>query len=569
MTPADAADGAGKIRPLSVCLINPRYEPSFWGYDFALPLQPGDKRCWMVSGSLPTLAALAPSHCSVELIDENVEPINFDDLDRFDVIGVTGMVVQNKRMQQILKRLRGSKAKIVVGGPYISVAESQFVDLCDTRFIGEAEETWPAYLIALGRGEQVPDRYEQPAKTNMETVPAPRYDLIKSEHYVMASLQFSRGCPFLCEFCDIITIFGRRPRLKTIPQMIDEIETIREAGFNSCFLVDDNFIGNKVKAKELLKAIRAWQIENGYPIQFSTEASINLADDAEMISLMVEANVLQVFVGIETPRTSSLAEIQKIQNIRGDSQLDKIQRIRDGGLLVTAGFMVGFDNDDEKIFEEQYDFIQKSGIALSIVSLLTPVPTTPLYDRFEAEGRLDFSDPDVIFHPKKMSRETLKRGYADLTQRLYEPRKYFERLFAGYAGSPEFRRIRREHFAKFRKDDIRGRLAQTASGIVRSVGLARTLRRERLLGKLGRAYLDAWLNLNRPLGPESISLTGFVGLCEVHWHLYNIASGPRRGAFGAVLPQDTVLFDEARLPKEHKAPARYAAKPAPTASIEM
>ena len=161
------------LRPLRVCVINPRYEPSFWGYDFALPLQPGDKRCWMVSGTLPALAALAPSHCTVELVDENVEAIDFDNMDRFDVIGVTGMVVQAKRMHEILHRLRGARGKVIVGGPYCSVAESQFKELCDTRFIGEAEDTWPEYLIALGRGEPVADRYEQAAKSDMEKVPTP------------------------------------------------------------------------------------------------------------------------------------------------------------------------------------------------------------------------------------------------------------------------------------------------------------------------------------------------------------------------------------------------------------
>jgi radical SAM superfamily enzyme YgiQ (UPF0313 family) len=260
-------------RALSVCLINPRFEPSYWGYHYALPVLPGDKRCWMVTGALPALAALAPAHCSVVLIDENVETIDFEQLSGFDVIGVTGMIVQAQRMREILQCLQGLKAKIVIGGPYVSVAEAQFVGLCDCRFVGEAEETWPGFLMALGRDQPVLERYQQPERTDMETVPPPRYDLIKAGRYVLATLQFSRGCPFLCEFCDIITIFGRKPRLKTPGQVIAEVEAIRAAGFRQCFLVDDNFIGNKVKAKELLRALISWQRARGFPISFTAEAS--------------------------------------------------------------------------------------------------------------------------------------------------------------------------------------------------------------------------------------------------------------------------------------------------------
>jgi radical SAM superfamily enzyme YgiQ (UPF0313 family) len=507
-------------------------------------MQPGNKRCWMVSGTLPALAALVPPHVTVELLDENVRDIDFDDLERFDVIGVTGMVVQARRMHQILNRLRDSKATIVVGGPYCSVAESQFKDLCDTRFIGEAEETWPEFLIALGRGEKVKDRYEQAAKTDMEKVPTPRYDLIEAGRYAMASLQFSRGCPFLCEFCDIITIFGRRPRMKTNAQMIAEFEAIRDAGFRLCFLVDDNFIGNKAKAKDLLRALIGWQKENGYPLKFVTEASINLADEPELMSLMVDANIVQVFIGIESPRASSLTEIQKIQNVRGDSQMAKLQRIRDNGIVPFCGFIVGFDNDDEAIFDEQYNFIQESGVALSLVAVLTPIPTTPLYDRLKAEGRLDYSDSEVIFHPKKMSRETLKRGYADLMQRLYTPDAFFDRLIGGYARSESYRKIRKAHDANIKRMSGMRRMKNFVGGIVQGAKLARVISKAGLLGSVGRSYARIFVQKNRALGRDAIPFGSFVGLCMEHWHFYNIANGPRRGAFGAVLEKNTVLFED-------------------------
>ncbi len=360
---ARGLEGEKRLRRLSVCVINPRYEPSFWGFDFARPLMPGRNGYSNVTGALPAVAALAPPHCDVELLDENVEPIDYEKLRRFDVIGVTGMIVQAARMREILLELKKLPAIVVVGGAYVSVAEDWFAGLCDVRFIGEAEETWPAFLTALAAGEPIAERYEQSDKTDMRKVPPPRFDLVKADRYWLAPLQFSRGCPFLCEFCDIITVFGRKPRVKTAEQMIMEFEAVRRAGFQSCFLADDNFIGNKREAKTLLAALVDWQKAHGYPLQLYTEASINLAEDAELIALMAEANFRQVFIGIESPRKESLAETRKVQNIRGDSLEAKIQRIRDAGIVVIAGFIVGFDHDDESIFDEQFDFIQRTGIA--------------------------------------------------------------------------------------------------------------------------------------------------------------------------------------------------------------
>jgi len=523
-------------RRLAVCLINPRFDLSYWGYELALPLMPGDKRCWNVTGALPALAALVPPDCEVELLDENVDPVDYERLRRFDVIGVTGMIVQGPRMLEILRELKALPALVAVGGPYVSVAEHVFEDLCHVRFVGEAEETWPAFLDAVAMGEPVSSRYEQSEKTNMQRVPKPRYDLVKAHHYVMASLQFSRGCPFLCEFCDIITVFGRRPRLKAPAQMIAEFEAVRRAGFRYCFLVDDNFIGNKREVKVFLRALVDWQRAHAYPLHLLIEASIDLADDPELINLLAEANVRQVFVGIESPRKESLAEIRKVQNIRGDSMEAKIGRIRDGGLVVQAGFIVGFDHDDEAIFDEQFSFIQRTGIAHALVALLAPIPTTPLYDRLQVEGRLDFADPEVTFRPKLMSRAALKHGYTGLMQRLYEPEAFFSRLFAGYEGSPRFRHRRAVI------DGITGgrptflsKMRRLAESILLLFRLARTLARARLLRRLGKAYLDAWVHRNRPLGADAIGLNAFLGICFSHWHFYNVARSPRKGAFGTAL----------------------------------
>ncbi len=531
--------GAGEhsrtLRRLSVCIINPRYEPSYWGFDFALPLMPGNKRYSNVTGALPALAALTPTHCDVVLVDENVEPIDFKALERHDVIGVTGMIVQGARMREILRELAKLPATIVVGGPYVSVSEATFADLCDVRFIGEAEETWPAFLMALSAGEPTAARYEQADRTDMSKVPTPRFDLVKADLYQMASLQFSRGCPFLCEFCDIITVFGRRPRVKTAAQMIVEFDAVHRAGFQSCFLSDDNFIGNKKQAKVLLRALAGWQRERGYPLQLYTEASINLADDAELIDLMAAANFRQVFIGIESPRRASLAETRKVQNLQGDGLEAKVQRVRDGGLVVIAGFIVGFDADDEAIFDEQFDFIERTGIAQAAVGLLTPIPTTPLYARLEAEGRLDFADPDVIFHPKLMNRETLKRGYARLLHRLYEPEAYFGRLFRGYRGSPAFRRRRAVlDAAVSRRRGVTASAGRIAGGMRQAFTLGLALMQAKLLRRLGVAYVKAWLGENLTLGRDALPFHLFVHICVVHWHFYNVIRLPRKNGFGAI-----------------------------------
>jgi radical SAM superfamily enzyme YgiQ (UPF0313 family) len=526
------------LRRLRVCLVNPRFRPSYWTRDEVLPVLPGDKRNWTVTGSLPALAALAPEHCDVILLDENVEDINFERLAAFDIVGVTGMIVQHDRMFEILDGLRDLPTTVVVGGPYVSVSEAKFLDCCDVCFIGEAEETWPRFLTAFARGETIQKRYQQEAKTDMETVPTPRYDLLKPGSYMIASLQFSRGCPFLCEFCDIITIFGRRPRLKSPAQMIREFDDIVKAGFRICFLVDDNFIGNKVKAKELLRALIDWQRANGYPLVFSTEASINLGDDEEMLDLMRLANFRQVFIGIESPRVASLVETRKVQNVRGDSMADKLQRIRDSGLVVQAGFIVGFDSDDEAIFDEQFEFIQQIGIAQASVAILCPIPTTPLYDRLKMEGRLDLSDPHVSFHPKNMTREALKAGYDRLVQRLYEPDAYFRRLLDGYVGSPAFRKNRAAVAALIgRKRSGISRIAELAGATLMAARLFKALFAKRRVLSLGSAYVRHWRRNRRLCGREAISFSSFVLLCADHWHFYTIAQTSGKIEIGTSRPE--------------------------------
>jgi len=502
-------------RTLSVCLINPRFDPSYWGFEHALPLYPGNKRSTMISGSLPAVAALGGDH-EFTLLDENVEDIDWSLMPTFDIVGVTGMNVQKKRMTEILARLRELKVFTVVGGPYVSVDEDYFDGMCDAIFIGEAETTWPGFLEDYAAGRPCEYRYEQAERTDMSTVPRPRFDLLKVDRYATGSLQFSRGCPFLCEFCDIIVIFGRKPRVKGPEQFVAELDDMRKAGFYSAFIVDDNFIGDKNRAKALLKHLIVWQKKHNYALRLSTEASINLADDEELLDLMYKANFRNVFIGIETPRESSLIETRKYQNARGDSLEAKLGRIQNAGLDISAGFIVGFDNDDMDIFEDQYRFIQDNGVLLAMVGMLIAIPKTPLYIRLKKEGRLAEDDPNCNFHPKQMTREQLRTNYWRLVQRLYTPEAFLDRYFKVYG----YDRYHRRRAEICKKADEGKPLPTLGYGLILLWKLSWALFRDGSLGKVGTVYLRYFFRENLKYRRNIVGFAQFLNRCVTHWHFY-------------------------------------------------
>jgi len=383
--------------------------------------------------ALPVLAGLTPRDHEVVLLDENIGEIDFDKLAEFDIVGLTGMTVQRDRMREILVELRSRGVFTVIGGPWISVAENWYDGLVDVIFVGEAEETWPQFLDDWARGEHKA-RYEQAEKTDVTKIPQPRYDLVPFREYAMGCVQTSRGCPFQCEFCDIIVIFGRRPRVKTPDQVVAEIDAQHRLGARVIFLVDDNFIGNKKLAKGILRAIIAWQRERGYPLAFFTEASLDLAEDAELMQLMTEAGLVAVFIGIESPDEEALRETKKYQNVRGGI-VERVRRVQDAGLEVYAGMIVGFDSDDEGVFDRQFDFLTTSRIVGAMAGMLSAIPKTPLYERLEAAGRLDNAaadDPRIATNviPLLMTRETMRDGWLDLMDRLYDADNYFARFDA-------------------------------------------------------------------------------------------------------------------------------------------
>jgi radical SAM superfamily enzyme YgiQ (UPF0313 family) len=503
------------MKRLKICLINPKFEPSYWGFDYALPLYPGKIRCTMITGALAHLAALVPDH-EVYLLDENVEEIDFEFLRRFDIVGVTGMIVQKERMREILQSLRSAGSFTVVGGAYASVDATFFEGLADVLFCGEAEETWPDFVERFASGQTYERFYKQETPTDMTRLPTPRYDLLKVDRYATGSLQFSRGCPFLCEFCDIIVTFGRRPRTKRPEQVIAELDELRRLGFGGCFIVDDNFIGNKKAAKELLRAIILWQQRHCYPLRLNTEASVNLADDPELLELLYQANFRAVFIGIETPRAASLKETKKFQNTAGDSLDAKLARIQNAGLDISAGFIIGFDNDDKTIFEDQFRFIQGNGILLAMVGTLTAIPSTPLFERLKMDDRLRLDDVNCNFLPKQMTPDELKHGYWDLLRRLYAPHAFLERYFRIYQ-YPEFRRRRAEIVGKANENKT---LRTLIYGLILTWNLFWTLFKDGSLKEVGLVYCRYFIEHSRRYQRGIVGFTQFVNRCVTHWHFY-------------------------------------------------
>jgi radical SAM superfamily enzyme YgiQ (UPF0313 family) len=414
---------------LKIYLVTPRNPASFWTYDGILPVL--GKDCIFPNLSMPTVAGLTPPEHEVVLCDENVEPIDFDV--EADIVGITGYIVHRERMLEIADEFRRRGRFVAVGGPYASLCPEQLRGHCDALFVDEAEETWPRFLRDFESG--VADReYRADQKPDLTTSPMPRFDLLRVDRYHAMTIQFARGCPFNCEFCDIIVVYGRRPRAKTVEQTMAEIRECHRLGAKQVFIVDDNFIGNARLAKELLREMARWGAEHGFPIDFNTEVSLNVARDDELLELMRAANFTTIFIGIESPRRESLVETKKTQNLRGDL-VDGIRKIHSYGIQIQAGMIVGFDADDPSIFEEQLRFVQEARIPVSMTGMLQALPKTPLYERMQREGRLleeSGGDQFVLsnIHPRQMSRRRLYEGYRWLIAQLYDFRNYRDRTLA-------------------------------------------------------------------------------------------------------------------------------------------
>jgi radical SAM superfamily enzyme YgiQ (UPF0313 family) len=403
-------------------LINPRFPESFWSFKWALDRTLTGKRAVNPPLGLATLAALTPPDWDITIVDENIESLPL--APRADLIGVCGMGVQFNRQKELLAFYRGRGYFAVAGGSYASLCPEAYESLADAVVAGEAEYIWKEFCRDFERGE--PKRlYHETGVVDLTDSPVPRFDLLQVDKYQSMSLQFSRGCPFQCEFCDIIVMFGRKPRTKTVEQVGRELDLLRRLGARNVFFVDDNLIGNKRTAKELLRFLREYQARHDYRFHFGTEASLNLAHDQELLELFPAAGMEWVFIGIESPDEASLKEAQKFQNTRQDI-LSSVRTVYAHGIDILAGFIVGFDHDTVQTFDRQHDFIVQSGIQASMIGLLTAAPKTPLYARLQNEGRIiegansaDNTKLATNVMPKGMSMEELVTGYQRLHQRLF------------------------------------------------------------------------------------------------------------------------------------------------------
>ena len=418
-------------RPIRLLLINPRFPESFWSFRWAVEKILLGKRAINPPLGLATLAALCPPDWRVEIVDENIEPLPL--APQADIVGVCGMGVQFGRQRELLSYYRRRGCHTVAGGSYASLCPERLAGIADTVVAGEAEYIWREFCRDFQTGT-VRSLYHETGVVRLEDSPTPRFDLLKLEQYTTVSLQFSRGCPYRCDFCDIIVMFGRRPRTKSPEQIGRELDVLRARNVRNLFFVDDNLIGNKKTAKALLQYLVDYQRRHRYTFRFGTEASLNLAEDSELLDLFRAANFNWVFIGIESPDADSLREIHKTQNMRQDL-LAAVRAIYAHGIDVLAGFIVGFDNDTLAAFDKQRYFIATSGIQVAMVGLLTALPRTPLYERLRREGRLipgaehgDNTKPGTNFIPKRMDYGAMVRGYRALYRRLFSDRGIAERI---------------------------------------------------------------------------------------------------------------------------------------------
>jgi radical SAM superfamily enzyme YgiQ (UPF0313 family) len=416
---------------LKVLMVWPRFPPSFWGIEGMFEIIP--EKSSMPPLGLITVAALCPPTWEVRLLDHAFEELRDEDLKWADLVMVSAMYAQRADARTILARARALGRRTFIGGPWASSEPESVLPEADHVLVGEAEEVFAGIALALEQGT-AQRLYRVADKPDMTSSPTPRYDLLRLNAYVSMPVQFSRGCPFQCEFCDIITIYGRRPRAKSNAQVIAELDLLRKLGWHSeVFIVDDNFIGNSKLALQLAKDLAPWQERNGHPFVFFTEASIDLADRPELMAAMVAANFAYVFIGIESPSSEALKETHKFQNLRKDS-LTQIRVIQEAGLWVLGGFIVGFDSDDETIFDRQLEFIDRAGIAWAMAGVLQAPPTTPLYDRMKRDGRLiEDSTATTNFGAPNfrtiLPLPVLLNGLGQLLSGLYEPESFFRRAF--------------------------------------------------------------------------------------------------------------------------------------------
>ena len=416
---------------IKVLMVWPRFPASFWSLGEVTEIVP--ERSLVPPLGLITVAALCPKQWEIRLVDLAFEELRDEDLLWANLVMVSAMEVQREGVRQTLERASKLNRRTMIGGPYASSEPQALLPLADHVVVGEPDEIFQGIATDL-EGGSARRLYRVTEKPDVSRTPVPRFDLLALKKYTLMSVQFSRGCPFTCEFCDIITLYGRRPRTKSPAQLIGELDALLQLGWRKeVFVVDDNFIGNSKAALELACELKRWQRSNRYPFGFFTEASIDLASRPGLLDAMVKANFCRVFIGIESPSAESLKEAKKFQNLRRDP-LDCIRLVQQHGLWVMGGFIVGFDSDPPDIFDRQIEFVERAAIPWAMTGLLQAPPTTPLYDRMKREGRLVPESPEPSnFSPPNfrtvLPLPELLAGTKRMLLALYDPRRFYERVF--------------------------------------------------------------------------------------------------------------------------------------------
>jgi radical SAM superfamily enzyme YgiQ (UPF0313 family) len=414
---------------MNILLIYPEFPDTFWSFKHALKFI--HKKSSSPPLGLLTVAAMLPATWEKRLVDMNVQNLKDSDLAWADMVLISAMTVQRDSTLDVIARAREAEKLIVAGGPLFTAEPEVFPDV-DHLILNEAEITLPMFLSDLGRGK--PKRvYQTDEFADLTKTPIPLWELINLRYYESLSLQFTRGCPFNCDFCNVTALLGHRMRFKTTRQLIDELDKIYSLGWRQgIFIVDDNFIGNKrILKQEVLPAMIEWR-KGKKGCRFITEASVNLSDDDELIEMMVKAGFTQVFIGIETPDHNALVECSKSQNLNRDL-VGSVRKLQQMGLQVMGGFIVGFDSDDETIFERMIELIQQSGIVTAMVGLLQAPIGTQLYQRMLREGRIrntysgDNVDGETNIVPK-MDLDLLKKGYRSILDSIYSAKGFYERV---------------------------------------------------------------------------------------------------------------------------------------------
>ncbi len=486
-------------------LIYPEFPDTFWSFRYALSFI--RKKAAFPPLGLLTVAALLPDSFEKRLVDVNVNSLSDDDLSWAELVFIGGMAIQRASAKRIIARCKAKNLKIIAGGPLFTAEPDEFPEV-DHLVLDEAELTLPCFLKDLENGH--PEKvYRASGYCDIRHTPLPMWGLIEIKKYASMAVQFSRGCPFDCDFCNVTALFGHRPRIKTPQQVIAELDNIYSAGWrSSIFFVDDNFIGNKSYLKaELLPALIEWRKDKKGCV-FYTEASINLADDPDLLNMMVKAGFDMVFIGIESPDDACLTECHKIQNKNRDL-LQSVKRIQRAGIQVMGGFIVGFDSDTSFIFQRQIDFIQKSGIVTAMVGMLQAPPGTRLFKRLQIENRVvrvfsgDNVDGTTNILPK-MGKDRLLEGYRSIMEHIYSPNNFYRRI--------------RTFFKEMKTPDIKMPL-----DMERVLAFFRSGLRLGLLGRerLQYWYLLLWTLFHKPrLVPLAVTLAiyghHYRKICELH-----------------------------------------------------